>query len=387
MCDCPQPRRAVLLLMFGLLVPIGPAMLRPALVWGDEPAALRGPRFKDLVPLDRSTGMLVGATISSGYLGTRAEENLLRDFEFVTPANEFKQTAIHPEPGVWRWKKPDLMADYCAEHHFLMRLHSPLSPQCSAWAEEDHRTAEELLRNLEEYITALCKRYNGRSHIRWMDVVNESVTDKGEWFGPKPGVGKWQNPWTQIGFDESHPVRPPLYIKRAFELADQHAPDIKLLINQHAGMQQPMWDKVKATVLYLREQGIRVDGIGWQGHVDAGWELEPDNIRHLHELMTWAHQHDLEFHVTENTVWMRGEKANDEAAQAATFAAIVRAVMEHRHEGLVTWNAWQLRDQDIQRPELKGTMFHDDGTPKRSYFAVQRELKKLQSGSKPSNQD
>lgn len=348
-----------------------------SLTEGQEIAPPTGPRLKELAPSDGSVPLLIGGTIGNRQLGTPAEVVFEREFQVLTPANAFKQTAIHPEPGVWNWKKADAFVEYCDEHGYLMRLHAPMSPQCSAWAEEDHRTPEELLLNLEEYITGICKRYNGQPHIRWMDIVNETVTNKGEWFGPKPGVGRWQNPWTQIGFDESHPLRPPLYIKRAFELANEHAPDIKLLINQHAGMEQPMWGKVKATVLYLRENGLRVDGIGWQAHVDTGWEKDADNLRHLHELIRWAHEHDLEFHVTENTVWMRGEHAENEEGQAATFAAIVRTLIEHSDEGVVTWNVWQMREMDTQRSELKGTMFDNEGRPRKSYYAIQRELRNL----------
>ncbi|HHK41272.1 MAG TPA: hypothetical protein ENJ50_02540, partial [Planctomycetaceae bacterium] len=341
----------------------------------DEPLPMpRGPRLKALVPNDGSVPLCIGGTIGYRQLGTSAETIFVREFEFLTPANAFKQTTIHPEPGKWRWRKADAFVEYCAKHNYVMRLHAAVSPQCSAWAEEDHRTSEELLKNLEEYVTAVCKRYNGRPHVRWMDVVNETVTRDGKWFGPKPGVGKWQNPWTQIGFDETHPLRPPLYIKRAFELANKHAPNIKLLINQHGGMEPPMWDKVKRIVLYLREKGIRIDGIGWQGHVDTGWEKDPDNLRRLNELITWAHRHKLEFHVTENTVWMRRENANNAEGQAATFAAIVRTLLEHAEEGVVTWNAWQMRDSDTQRAEFRGTLFDSAGRPKPSYYAVQREL-------------
>jgi GH35 family endo-1,4-beta-xylanase len=185
-----------------------------------------------------------------------------------------------------------------------------------------------------------------------------------------------------------------LYIKRAFELADQHAPKIKLLYNQHAGMEKPMWEKVKATVRYLREKKIRVDGIGWQAHVDAGWEKDSENLSYLGELIDWAHSNQLEFHVTENTVWMKTKRSDQpknkqskkpnvpsgdiESTQAATFAAIVRTLIEHRRNGVVTWNAWHLRDDDIQRPELKGTMFDEQGQPKKAYFAVQQELMKLE---------
>ena len=37
------------------------------------------------------------------------------------------------------------------------RLHGPISPQCSKWAKDDSRTAEELKQNLFEYMTAQCK--------------------------------------------------------------------------------------------------------------------------------------------------------------------------------------------------------------------------------------
>jgi GH35 family endo-1,4-beta-xylanase len=259
-----------------------------------------------------------------------------------------------------------------------MRLHACVSPQCSAWAEEDHRTPEELRQVMEEYVEGVCKRYGSREHVRWIDVVNETVTRQGEWFGPREGVGKWQNPWTQIGFDESHPLRPPLYIKRAFEIADKHAPNVKLLLNQHGGMEPAAWKKVCATVMYLREKGVRIDGIGWQGHIDSGFEKDAGNMRRLNQLITWTHAKGLEFHVTENTVWMRnGTTAADLEAQAETYRAIVRTLLQHSKTGVVTWNVWQMRDTDTKRAELKGNLFNGDGEPKPSYYAVQQELREF----------
>lgn len=345
-----------------------------------DPPLPTGRRLKEIMPIDGPIPFLIGGTINEPHLGTAAEVIFNREFAFLTPGNEFKQSQIHPEPGKWRWEKPDAWVRYAAKRGYLMRLHGPLSPQCSPWAKDDARTPAELSSNMEEFLAALCERYAAEPHVRWMDVVNETVTDKGEWFGPKPGSDKWENPWTGIGFDESHPLRPPLYIKRAFEIATKRAGPIKLLINQHAGMQPPMWDKVKGLVGYLREAGLRVDGIGWQAHVDSGWEKEPDNLPRLDALIRWCHARDLEFHVTENTVWMKpgSEGAAAMKAQGDTFAAIVKAVAAHRDRGRVSWSAWQMRDCDCQRPEKRGTMFDDDGAPKASYYAVQRELEALQ---------
>lgn len=347
---------------------------------GDSPGALpwvplpRGPRLRELAPIDGTSPILIGGTTNYPHLGTSAETILNREFQWVTPGNAFKQSGIHPEPGVWNWTKADQWIEHCAARDQIMRLHAPISPQCSAWAENDLRTGPELLQNLEEYVTAICQRYNGKPHVRWIDVVNETVSRDGTWFGPREGTGRWENPWPRIGYDESVPLRPPLYIKRAFELASIHAPDMKLIYNQHAGMEQEMWDKVRATILYLREQGLRVDGVGWQAHVDAGFEKDPQNMKRLNELITWAHANDLGFHVTENTVWLYTGDEAEYAAQAETFGTIVRTLIEHAKTGVVTWNAWQMRESDTQRSEKKGTLFTAEGIPNPAYYAVQREL-------------
>jgi GH35 family endo-1,4-beta-xylanase len=223
-------------------------------------------------------------------------------------------------------------------------------------------------------MTALCQRYDKQPSVRWMDVINEAITQKGEWFGPAPGVEKWENPWPKIGYDESHPLRPPLYIKLAFEIANRHAPNTKLIINQHGGMEAPMWDKVKATVRYLRNQGLRVDGLGWQAHIDVGWELEGNNLQRLSELIDWSHANGLSFHITENNVWLKREK--DYTAQADTFAAIVRTLLSKRHTGVVTWNVWNLSDADqwSRTRDWNGCLLYEDFSAKPAYYAIQKEL-------------
>lgn len=352
----------------------------------DRTPLLHGKRFKDLVPYHRLNNFIIGATFNFPHIGTPAEAIFTKDFEVLTPGNAFKQTAVHPRPGVWGWKKADALVAYAKKHGYIMRLHAPISPQCSAWVEEDHRTPEELLLNLEEYVAALCGRYSTEEHVRWIDVVNETITREGEWFGPKPGVGKWQNPWTQIGFDSTHALEPPTYIKRTFELADEHAPNTKLLFNQHGGMEKPMWVRAKATVDYLRESDVRIDGIGWQAHVPAGWEKVSGNMQSLDDLIRWTHDRSLEFHVTENTVWMDDPRTGNEKAQAATFAAIVSKLTEHCKRGVVVWNVWQLSDSHIQRPQKKGTMFDSHFRPKESYYAVQSVLQAYAAAAARSEQ-
>ncbi len=95
-------------------------------------------------------------------------------------------------------------------------------------------------------------------------------------------------------------------------------------------------------VVYLRKHGLRVDGIGWQAHVDCGWERDGDNLIRLGKLIDWAHANKLSFHITECNVWMNDKDTLQE--QADTFAAIMATLLARRESGQVTWNTWGVSD-------------------------------------------
>ena len=185
-----------------------------------ELPAAEGPPLREIVAKNFPAGNVYVGGTTAWNKRSRTSGLLDREFSYITPENDFKQSTIHPTPGKWNWKTPDAWVAHAAEHGQLIRIHGPISPQVSKWTLEDHRTPEELEQNLIEFMTALCKRYDGNPQVKWMDVVNETVDPRsGEWFGPKPGTDKWENPWTILGFDEAVAFRPPLYIKMAFEMS------------------------------------------------------------------------------------------------------------------------------------------------------------------------
>ena len=343
------------------------------------------PKQKDTIrsisKVDGSFPILVGAASNAKFWDTDSYKILNREFAYVTPGNDFKQTAIHPQPNKWKWKTADEWVERCKENGQVMRLHSPISPQCSKWAKSDERTGEELQTNLTEYMTEVCKRYDGQPHIRWMDVVNETVSRDGEWFGPREGVERWENPWPKIGVDDSHPLKPPAYIKMAFEIANEHAPNIKQILNQHGGMETAMWDKIKATIEYLQDAGIRVDGVGWQAHIDTGFENDPENVKQLRSLIEWAQSRKLEFHITEFNAWIHKDNKTDPAtpeelkAQAKTYGAVLDILNEYSGKGVVTWCAWQIKDNETERGYMQGNLFDSDARPKPAYRTVLKFLK------------
>jgi len=314
------------------------------------------------------------------------------EFPYVTPANSFKQSTVYLEPGA-PWQNQEYMKwiELARANNQVIRSHGPISPQCSAWAKDPARTAKELFGVMAHYMTTLATELEkNKDVVRWMDVVNETVTTpenvggiykKGDWFGPLPKGTFWQNPWLKIGTDDKSGI--PLYIIMAFEMANKYAPGIKKIYNHNGGgtNDDVAWDKVKETVLYLRSLGQRVDGIGWQAHVDLGWEKNPANKKGISKLIDWCYANNLEFHITELDVRCPSEKTwlNDRKAQAATIKAVVDTALEKVGKGTVSINFWDITSgkRDLSGKQMKyfggvwpQTVDYDDPV----YIAIKRSL-------------
>ena len=318
----------------------------------------------------------IGATLNHRQLNTKVSDLFLEEFTYSTPENCAKQGRIHPKPGVWDWKPLNEYLDFADKNNIVLRIHGPISPQASHWAKTDSRTKEELEKNMVEYFTALCKRMNKESSVKWMDVVNETITPEGFWFEEKPGVEQWENPWEQIGRDKNDV---PLYITKAFQIANKHATNKSLVFNQHGGMEPKMWNKVKETILYLKKKGYRVDGLGWQAHLRSNKPLALDKkqLVYLANLIDWAHQHDLDFHVTEIDYQIMDSSNNLKALQdqAAAYSNILKVLLSKRKNGVVTFNTWGMIDKNTGRHHDKFRFIFDKNiNPKPAYFALREAI-------------
>jgi endo-1,4-beta-xylanase len=330
----------------------------------------RGTEYKTLREAAKNNfdhNVLIGGTTGSWAFGTPTGDILNREFGYVTPENDFKQLRIHPDPDTWNWEAADAWLESIFFNKQVLRIHAPIGPQCSNWANNDARTAEELKKNMEEFFPALCKRYNGKPGIISLDVVNE-VAINGKWHTNKPGLN-WENPWFIIGQDTDK-NKTPLYIIRAFEIANEFAPDLKLIFNHHEEtINQASWNLIKETIKYLRDKGLRVDGIGWQAHIKVGWETEK-NLKDLADLIDWAHANNLEFHITEASVFLKSNTPEDQQKQARTYTEILRVLLEKRKTGVVGWNTWHIDDGHTWRASEFPSVFNSDYTPKPAYYSI-----------------
>lgn len=342
--------------------------------------------LKEILAEYPNQNLYIGIANHGKLINELSGQIALREFDYITPANDFKQSYIHPTYASWRWDLPDNWVSYASKNNIRLRMHSPISPQCSKWVKEDNRKPQELIRMLEEYMTKLCIRYANQPNVVWMDVVNETIAKenvsdpvfgeqkRGDWFAARKGVDLWENPWTIIGYDEESEIRTPLYIDKAFEISNKYAPRVKQIINQHGNFEEEVWERMKKLVEYLRSKGRRVDGIGWQAHIDTGWEKIPGNLERLDNFITWCHQNKLEFHITEMNVWIKDGNVARESEQADTFGKVVSTLLKHVPEGPIGISFWNVRDEDTSNEKWMGCLWRNDGSDRPAYERIKREL-------------
>ena len=117
--------------------------------------------------------------------------------------------------------------------------------------------------------------------------------------------------------------------------------------------------------MYLRERGYRVDGLGWQAHVEVGWATE-DNLRELGKVIDWCQERNLEFHVTGFSAWIMDAETQTLEDQAYTFKAVMDVLLE--------WNTWHITDAAGWKNELIPSLFDVNFHPKPAYYTLQQSL-------------
>ena len=181
-------------------------------------------------------------------------------FNSITAENILKWQAVHPEPEKYHFEPVDQLVALGEKNKMLIIGHTLVwHNQTPAWVFQDGAgkpaTRELLLQRMRDHIHTVVGRYKGR--IQGWDVVNEAVEDDGS-----PRRTKWRE------------IIGPDYVQKAFAFARAADPKAELYYNDFN-----MWKtgKVEAVVRLVRDlqsQGVRVDGIGMQGH----WGLDYPTI-------------------------------------------------------------------------------------------------------------
>ena len=215
---------------------------------GDSSATLKE-AFEDAFLI----GSAVNEAIVSGE-DSASQGIVTQQFNTITAENVMKAALINPEPGVYLFGPADDFVDFGEKHQLFIVGHTLVwHNQCPPWfftnAADKPNTKEEMIERLRSHIEAVAGRYKGRVHA-W-DVVNEVIDNDGSY---RPTT--WVN-----AFGDGDTL-----VKYAFKFAAQYAPDTELYYNDFNTWRPAKRDGIVRLVRMLQQEGIRIDGVGMQGH-------------------------------------------------------------------------------------------------------------------------
>ena len=219
-----------------------------------------------------------------------------RHFNVVTPENVLKWQRVHLKPGVFDFDASDAFVELAEANAMSVVGHTLVwHQQTPEWVFEDtegqplDRAA--LLLRMKEHISTVVGRYKGR--IGGWDVVNEAVDGDGTLRKTK---------WLEI--------IGPDFIAKAFEYAHAADPDAALYYNDYDMWKQDKRDGVVKLVKDLKAQGLRVDGIGMQGH----WGLDYPPLNEIEDSLNAYAALGVKVMITEMEITVLPSAWNDRGA-------------------------------------------------------------------------
>ncbi|MBS9522734.1 endo-1,4-beta-xylanase [Litoribacter alkaliphilus] len=323
-------------------------------------------------------------------LNSQEEKILFQHFNSITAENLLKWSNMHPEPNTYRFEAADQFVALGEQMDASIIGHTLVwHQQVPDWVFEDEQGKEvgkeALLERMKDHIVNVAGRYKGRVH-GW-DVVNEAFFDNGEYRTSK---------WYEIAGKD--------FIKQAFQIANEVDPGMELYYNDYNMWKPEKRDAAIELAKEMRAEGIRVDGIGMQGHYgleSPSLEQIENSILAIAEAGFQVMFTEVDIDVLPNPVNRHGadidatfdfeEKYNpyktglpEEVQQklAERYKELFELFLKHEDKiSRVTF--WGLTDQDswLNNWPMKGRtayplVFDKDGLPKENVIKKIKEVKK-----------
>ena len=241
----------------------------------------------------------VGTAVNLGQVtGKEAGADSLLNLHFssITAENGLKWGPVHPKEGEYAFEYGDAfvalgekMGAFVVGHTLVWHQQTP------AWVFQNgdgqFLNKSELIRRMEDHISTVMGRYKGR--IDGWDVVNEAFEDDGSWR---------KTHWYTITGTE--------FIKAAFVKAQEADPNAELYYNDYNVWKPEKRKSILAMAKALREQGVRIDGIGMQGH----YRLASPSLELIEQAILDIHEAGFQVMVTELDVDVLPRPSDTEGA-------------------------------------------------------------------------
>lgn len=185
---------------------------------------------------------------------TKANDEIKQHFNSIVAENCMKSMFLQPKEGEFFFDDADKFIEFGLKNNMHIIGHTLIwHSQVPGWFFKDDKgndvSADVLKERMRKHIHTVVGHYKGK--VKGWDVVNEAIEDNGEW-----RKSKFYN---IIGED---------FIKYAFQFAHEADPDAELYYNDYSMSLDGRREGVIRMVKSLQQQGIKIDGIGMQGHVN-----------------------------------------------------------------------------------------------------------------------
>ncbi len=197
---------------------------------------------------------LIGTALNSMQIEEKdpVEAQLIpQQFNAITPENIMKAEVIHPQWNTYNFELADELVAYGQQHHIAVNAHTLIwHSQMPAFARRI-QSVDSFKTFFTNHINTVASRYNGKV-LSW-DVVNEALNEDGT-------MRK------SLFLDKLGPD----FVTEAFKLAQAAAPLTQLYYNDYNNEQPAKRAGCIALIKKIQSAGVRIDGVGIQGHWHLG---------------------------------------------------------------------------------------------------------------------
>jgi len=335
---------------------------------------------------------LVGGAVNVSHFTGRdsvGEAIIRSQFNTITSENVLKWESVHPEAGRYDFSLADRYVEFGARNGLVTMGHTLVwHQQTPRWVftkvDGQPVSRDTLVARLRDHIHTVVGRYKGR--IKGWDVVNEAVDEDGT---------LRRTPWLEI--------IGPDYIGMAFRFAHEADPDVELYYNDYSLENAPKRNGTVSLMRQLQQQGVRINGVGLQGHHKMDWpsvEQQDSTIGAFADLGLSVMITELDVDLLPRATRDLGAEVSMRAAGSAfmnpyaaglpdslqmalarRYADIFGVLMKHR-KSITRVTFWGVRDGDswLNDWPVRGRtsyplLFDRAGAPKPAFFSViQRAL-------------
>lgn len=333
------------------------------------------PALRDALAADFPVGTAVGRQDLDGA----PAELLTRHFSTITPENALKPTSLQPHEGEFTFEQADRVLDFAVEHGLAVHGHTLVwhrsTPDWFFRAADGRELGQSpedqalLLARLEAHMRAVAghlqERYGDANPVRTWDVVNEAID-------PEEDDGLRRNQW--------YAVLGPDYVAHAFRIAREvFGPDTVLYLNDY-GTEGAAKRRAAADVVQrLLDEGVPVDGIGHQMHVNLGVPVSriEDTIATFEDLGVRQAVTELDVAIAQSPDEALDHTPRERLDEQGRYYQDLLAALR-RHPGAVSslsvWGLYDarswLRAWPTERPYEAPLLFDGDLQAKPAYWGL-----------------